>query len=405
MLRDIAIIGGGPVGLCAAMALDKPGRVIQVIEAGSPVVDVPLEGLNARSIALSLSTVQVFKAIGLWDQLASFATPMKTVHVSTKGRFGVTRLKAGDLAVEALGYVIESHHLNQCLESAIRNSQSISLSYETEVSHIQQTEGLVNLTTDASGVIQSFEARLCLVADGALSPIRQSLGIEATRVDYGQSVVICNVEVDSSRQYEAFERFTDAGPLAMLPLGDGRFACVWTMSPEQAEARMALSESSFIEDLQNCFGMRLGYLQQVGKRSAFPISRISAQKLSKDNCLMLGNAANALHPVAGQSYNLAIRDIAYLQALLADVDLDKMDEHQLAELINSFEDQRQREQREVIRYSDALISIFSNGLFPISHLRGGALAVLDLIKPLKNQLAYLGMGFGFDSNPMLRGRK
>ena len=167
------------------------------------------------------------------------------------------------------------------------------------------------------------------------------------------------MRVSHPQAESAYERFTDQGPLAMLPLGGSRYACVWTMAPELAETRMAASDEDFIDELQDCFGMRLGYVEQIGKRASIPLYRTSSQQLTEGRCLMLGNAANALHPVAGQSYNLSIRDIA--AGSLTD-DTDLIDQQQVENLMMAFTENREREQKQVIRYSDTLVSLFSNSL-------------------------------------------
>ena len=403
MQADLLIVGGGPVGLCAALALQQSDRSIVLLEA-SEKPEQQTSGLNARSIALSGSTVQVFKAIGIWEQLQAYATPMSHVHVSTRGQFGVTRLHADEVGVDALGYVVESYHLTACLLQAVQACQSITVEYGATVNSLQQSEEQVEIDFEQATRTEKLLGWLCLVADGARSKLRGSLGIEADQVDYGQSLIICNAEVSKPQAETAFERFTDQGPLAMLPLGGERYACVWTMSPELAESRMSLGESDFIDELQDCFGMRLGYINCIGDRFSVPLYRTSTQQLTEGRCLMLGNAANALHPVAGQSYNLSIRDIAVLQSLMSD-SLMLQDKQQVDVLMQSFREGRVHEQNQVIRYSDTLVSLFSNNLSPVRQARGFGLAALDLVNPLKTHLAFVGMGLAFGGNPMLRGKR
>ncbi len=403
MQADLIIVGGGPVGLCAALALQRSDRSVVVLEAMEQP-EMQVDGLNARSIALSGSTVQIFKAIGIWDQLQSHAAPMRHVHVSTKGQYGVTRLHADEVGVDALGYVVESYHLSACLLQAAKACDAISIEYGATVNSLSQSEDRVDIDFTQADQTLELSGELCLIADGARSKLRASIGIDVDQVDYGQSLIICNAEVSKPQAGTAFERFTDQGPLAMLPLGAERYACVWTMSPENAESRMALESNDFVNELQDCFGMRLGYINRVGDRFSIPLYRTSTQKLTAGRCLMLGNAANALHPVAGQSYNLSIRDIAVLQNLMAN-NIDFRDREQVNELMQAFSKDREREQKQVIRYSDTLVSLFSNNLSPIKQGRGIGLAALDLFNPLKTHLAFLGMGLAFGGNPMLRGKR
>ncbi len=403
MQADLVIVGSGPVGLCAALALQGGQRRIVVLESNQKPEGQP-QGLNARSIALAGSTVRVFRSIGVWQQLQAHATPMSHEHVSTKGQFGVTRLQADEVGVDALGYVIESNRLVDCLLTAVEAAENVEIEFGASVDSLQQNSENVLLEFQQDEKQRSITSQLCMIADGARSRLRHSLGIDVTQVDYAQSLIICNAEVSKPVTETAYERFTDQGPLAMLPLGGNRYACVWTMAPELEESRMAASDEAFISELQDCFGMRLGYIERVGERASTALYRTSSQQLTAGRCLLLGNAANALHPVAGQSYNLSIRDVATLQELITD-DVDLHDQQQVEVLMEIYQSNREREQKQVIRYSDTLVSLFSNSLSPVRKGRGAGLALLDLFNPLKTHLAFIGMGLAFGGNPLLRGKQ
>ena len=399
-MRDIAIIGGGLVGLCAGLVLQHSGRRVSIVEAGS-LEQSRSDGLNARSIALSVSSVQIFRALGIWAQIEARAAPIRHIHVSSRGRWGVTRLQAEDYQLDALGYVIESHALGQCLLDAVEGSDNIKL---------EQNAGFESITQDAAVTIgyrknkrkQKLQAKLALIADGANSQARAALGIGHQSVDYGQAVVISNVEVSQPKLDTAYERFTPRGPLAMLPLGGKRYACVWTLSPEQAGTACAGDDVEFSAALQACFGFRLGLIERVGKRFSIPIQRTRADALHCGRCLLIGNAANALHPVAGQSFNLSLRDIACLHELLCEHDLTGLDD-ELSQIANDYERSRTGEQRRVIRYGDGLVTMFSNELALLDHLRAAGLSLLDLVPALKTQAAFAGMGMTFGGNRLLRG--
>jgi len=315
-MRDIAIIGGGLVGLCAALVLQHARRSVTVVEAGN-LQQVRAEGLNARSIALAASSVQIFRALGIWPQIEAQAAPIRHIHVSSRGRWGVTRLQAKEFQLDALGYVIESQILGRCLLDAVEDSKNIKLQQNASFESITQDEA-VNIGYRKNGRLTRLEARLVLVADGAHSPARAALGIGHQTIDYGQSVVISNVEVSKPKTDTAYERFTPQGPLAMLPLGGRRYACVWTLTPQQATLASAQDGAEFSAALQDCFGFRLGLIERAGKRFSIPIQRTRADTLQCGRCLLIGNAANALHPVAGQSFNLSLRDVACLYELLSE---------------------------------------------------------------------------------------
>ena len=399
---DIVIVGGGLVGLCAALALKRAHRSVTVLEA-SRLGPAGPGGLNARSIALSISSVQIFRALGLWPRLAGKAEPIRQIHVSSRGHWGVTRLRANDYELEALGYVIESSALGQVLLEAVSKCEQIDFIDEANFEAISRDERVhVEYLRHDRGY--RHEAALALLADGADSSARAALGIDHRRIDYGQSAIVVNVEVESPREGLAFERFTTEGPLAMLPLGGKRHACVWTSSPARAAELAAMEEAQFCRQLQDCFGYRLGTIVRAGERITAALYRTRASKLRCGRCLLLGNAANALHPVAGQGFNLALRDIACLHELLAEFDSALPGNAELDELGGLYQLRRESEHRRVIGYGDGLVTLFSNPLPGFSHLRAAGLGALDLLPALKAQVAYSGMGLAFGGNRLLRGR-
>lgn len=400
-MTDIAIIGGGLVGLCAGLVVQHPDRRVTIVEAGN-FGPKPVQGLAARSIALSISSVQIFRALGLWPKIAAQAAPIRHIHVSARARWGVTRLHADDYELEALGYVVENQVLSDCLLQAVQASELIDLQQNANFDSIDQ-DARVNIGYRQNDCREQIEARLALIADGAQSPARSALGIDHQQIDYGQSAVISNVEVDKPRMDTAYERFTEQGPLAMLPLGGRRYACVWTMKPELAAEISGLDDVGFAEALQDCFGFRLGLIATVGPRFAVPLQRTRATTLSAGRCLLIGNAANALHPVAGQSFNLALRDIAALYELLCEQPLAKLDTAAIATLTGQYQLQREREQQQVIRYGDGLVSMFSNELPLLDHVRAAGLGLLDVLPAFKKQAAFSGMGLAFAGNRLLRG--
>lgn len=399
---DIVIIGGGLVGLSAALALQHPDRHISIIES-SALEQKVATGLSARSIALSYASVQIFKALGLWDDIKTAACPIKTIHISSQGEWGVTRLRACDYDLEALGYIIESATLGALLLDRVRRSKLISLNTgaEFESAHFSDKVKLRYRCRDQS---QEIEASLVLIADGTQSKARSSLGIEHRTVDYAQAAIITNVEVSKPGPGIAYERFTQSGPLAMLPLGRNRYACVWTQDPDFSRELMQLDDEEFAASLQRSFGYRLGFLDRIGPRYSFPLYRTEALGLVKDRCLLIGNAANTLHPVAGQGLNLALRDVASLTHLFEDATIGSLDGPSIKRLLENYQSSRVAEQRQVVRLGDGMVSLFSNDLPVLKQFRAGALALLDIVPALKAEVAMSGMGFSYAGNPMLRGR-
>jgi 2-octaprenyl-6-methoxyphenol hydroxylase len=399
---DVAIIGGGLIGLCAALILQHPERRVTVVEAAD-LGRQQSGGLNARSIALAASSVQIFRALGVWQQIEARAAAIRQIHVSSRGRWGVTRLRAADYDLEALGYVVENNDLSQVLLDAVDASDNIRLQDSSEFESIAQ-DAKVELGYRSDGRARKLEAAIALVADGARSQTRAALGIGHENIDYGQAVVISNVEFSQPRIDTAYERFTTQGPLAMLPLGGKTYACVWTLRLAQAESLCELDDDAFSARLQDCFGFRLGLIERVGERFSMPLQRTRAESLQQGRCLLAGNAANALHPVAGQSFNLGLRDVACLYELLVERDLARLDDDAIGFVAREYERLRQHEQRQIIRYGDGLVTLFSNELPLFDHLRAAGLGLLDLLPALKAQAAYAGMGMTFGGNRLLRGR-
>ena len=400
---DIVIVGGGPVGLSAALALHEASRRVTVIEAAPRGAKQP-GGLNARSIALSTSSVQIFRALGLWPQLSAAAAPIRQIHVSARGHWGVTRLQASDYQLDALGYVVEFESLNRVLLDAVDACAEITLEDGASFTSLSQDDG-VRIEYRRQKRQRHLDARLALIADGADSAARAALGIDHRRIDYGQSALVVNVEVGRPRDGLAYERFTSEGPLAMLPLGGKRYACVWTCSPARAAELEAVDDAAFGAALQDCFGYRLGIVERVGKRVAVALMRTQAEALSRGRCVLIGNAANALHPVAGQSFNLSLRDIAGLRELLVDHELAAIDDADWQQIAAVYAESRAAEHRRVISYGDGLVTLFSNPLPVFDRLRAAGLAALDLLPALKAQAAFSGMGLAFGGNRLLRGRR
>ena len=399
---EIAIVGGGLVGLCAALSLQHPDRQVHVIES-SALAQQKATGLNSRSIALSCSSVQIFRALGLWSKIRKQASPIRTIHISSQGRWGVARLHAADYELEALGYVIESSILGSLLLDQVKHSKLITLDTEAEFENAEYGK-TVKLDYRCRNKKKRISASLVVVADGASSKGRASLGIEHRITDYGQSAVITNVLVSKPVGGTAYERFTPEGPLAMLPLGRDRYACVWTHDPENTDHLMRLDDRQFAEALQQGFGYRLGYIEQIGQRYSFPLHRTEALALAKYRCVLIGNAANALHPVAGQGFNLALRDVASLCELFLNQSIRNLDEPSIAKALSQYEISRKAEQAKVVRLGDGLVSLFSNEFPLLGPIRAAALGLLDIVPALKAEVALSGMGFSFGGNSMLRGQ-
>ncbi len=318
---DVVIVGAGMVGASLALALthkqDKPLRLL-LVEASALHTNTPPEqpGFDARSTVLSAGTVAYFRELQLWNTLGAAATPIEQIHVSDQGRFGTARLDSSDEQVDALGHVAENADIGRALNTALLATASLELCAPVSVAKlVPDTEGM-RLELRSGDELASITAALVVLAEGGRSGLCAQLGIAHRHESYGQSAVIANVAFASPHKQVAYERFTPKGPLALLPLADRegshRAALVWTHPEAEAQQILELSDAAFLARLQQDFGGRVGSFTRVGKRALYPLSLQVAEEQIRPGLVLLGNVAHTLHPVAGQGFNLALRDTMML---------------------------------------------------------------------------------------------
>tara|TARA_Y100001949_G_scaffold176411_1_gene189445 strand:- start:4400 stop:5578 length:1179 start_codon:yes stop_codon:yes gene_type:complete len=385
----LAIVGGGLVGASLALALQRGakerGWTIELIEPFEPGHDYQ-PSYDARSTALSYGTRLIYQRLGVWDQIAERAEPITDIHVSDRGRAGVTRLDAASQQVPALGYVVENAWIGHCLWQAL-DDDVVTRRCPAEVEYMRAVPGGYRLTlTDG----QTLDCDLAVLADGGRSGLREHLGIEVKQSPYGQTALIANVTPGTPHGGRAFERFTDEGPMALLPLPDNRCALVWTR-PERDAARLAAApEAEFLEELQQAFGYRLGGFQQVGARHLYPLVLIEAQEQVRSGLVVLGNAAHSLHPIAGQGYNLSLRDTEALAVALLRSSAPLGD----LSVLQGYHQQQRSDQRLTVGFSDQLTQLFGeSGRLSVAGRNLGLLG-LDLLPPAKAWFARQAMGMG-----------
>ena len=292
------------------------------------------------------------------------------------------------------------HILIQTLLDAVEKDNNIELITPATVNSIEQSETHVKLQFLSEQKSETLQAGLMIVADGANSSVREKLAIAVETKEYGQAALIANLKIKQSSSGYAYERFTKDGPLALLPLPDQRYAMVWTNTPSRTESLMQLSDADFIQQVYQQFGYRLGLFERVGTRVRFDLKLTRAQQLAKGRAVLIGNAANTLHPVAGQGFNLALRDIGLLFDLLSAVDLQT---DQIHAQLSLYQQQRVSDQNQAVQYGDGLVRLFSNNIPMLNHLRAGALAALDCCPILKQEVSWQGMGYGAGCSSLMRG--
>lgn len=366
---DVLIIGGGPVGAALALALRGSGLALGLLEARAPGA-----AADARPIALSHGSRLILERLGVWEQLTD-ATPIRRIHVSQRGGFGRVELDARQAGVPALGYVLDYGQISEVLARALKTGGGVDL--------IRATVGALESGTDAASVVLAAgsgraSARLLAVADGGALPVAR-LRIR----DYGQAAVSARVSCSLPHQNVAYERFTPEGPLALLPSGEA-LALVWTTAPERAQQLCALTEAGFLERLQESFGNRLGRFSSASRRAWFPLSLKVADRIADPRTVVVGNAAQMLHPVAGQGLNLGLRDAWELAALLRDSDRVHIGSPELA---RAYTARRRLDRGGGILLTDSLVRLFSNELAALKLARGLGLAILGVIPPARDFLA------------------
>lgn len=391
---DIAIVGGGLVGASLACALSpliaRHALRVAVIEA-APVLDAaraPWQpSFDARASAIAEGSAERFRAMGLWPAMAEQAAPIRRIHVSERGRLGATRLTAEELDQPALGHVVPNAWMGRVLH---RRLAELPLAW-----HCPATVEAV--TPEAAGhrlVLSDgsvLKAGLTVLADGGRSALKARLGIASRESPYDQVALIANVAVSRPHDGTAYERFTREGPIALLPLPGQQMALVWTHATGRERARLALADGDFLAALQDAFGDRAGRFRQVGRRHAYPLSLITAHEMIRPGLAVLGNAAHALHPVAGQGFNLALRGVTDLVETLGEA-LAAGEAPGALETLQAFEARRSADREAVTRFSDGLVRLFGIDHALLSHARAAGLIGLNLAGPLRRGLARRAMG-------------
>ena len=390
---NLAIVGGGLVGASLALSLQAGAKArgwkIVLIEPFAPG-NTYQPSYDARSSALSFGARQIYERLGLWQDIARRAEPIRQILVSDRGRFGAARLSAIEEGVPALGYVAENAWLGQCLWRGLDESV-VSWRVPAEVKHMQALADGYRLTLDDE---TELECDLAVLADGGRSSLREQLCIGVRQRPYNQSALIANITPSEAHCGQAFERFTDEGPMALLPLPENRCALVWTRTGKDVERLAALDDRAFLSELQNVFGYRLGTLRQVGARHVYPLNLIEAEEQVRSHLVVLGNAAHSLHPIAGQGFNLSLRDAhALAEALLAS---DKLP-GDLPTLL-AYRERQRLDQQMTVGFSDQVTRLFGSTQPLVATGRNLGLLGLDLLPGAKRWFARQAMGLGTRSD-------
>lgn len=383
---DIIIVGGGMAGASLAIALSGHGLRIGLIEASPLKVD-SVPNYDDRGIALALGSQRIFTALQAWNGMKEQAEPIRHIHISEQGGFGLTCLDADEEQVSALGYVITARDLGAALLERLSRLPDIDIIAPSRVQWINIEDDLAHVGLQE----QTLCARLLVAADGGHSFVRQQLCFEVKHREYGQSAITANVTPGRDHQHIAYERFTRNGPLAMLPMTQQRCALVWTVRDEMVGEILSLGEQQFLERLQQQFGWRLGRLQRAGKRNSYPLSQLYVPEAIQHRAVVIGNAAHTLHPVAGQGFNLGIRDVAALAEVVLQ-GIQSGEDPGSTTVLQRYQSWRRKDQQQVVQLTDALVRGFSNDMPPLKLARNLGILALEGLPPARHLIARTAMG-------------
>jgi 2-octaprenyl-6-methoxyphenol hydroxylase len=396
---DVAIIGGGMVGASLAVALAGSGVSTMLVEGVPHAAHAPgskaQPSFDDRTTALGNASRRIFQALGVWERLAPEAAAIRAIHISDAGHFGFARLSADEQGIEAFGYVVPNRAIGAALWGKLRDAGDVLLRAPARPDQVQISDAGIEFTLGT----ESVSARLAVAADGAHSVLRAAARIEADVEDYDQIAIVANVAADRPHDGTAYERFTQSGPLAVLPLHDGSYGVIWTCSPVRAAEVLSFDDATYLRELQERFGWRAGRFVRAGVRASYPLKLTRAATTVAARIVLIGNAAQALHPVAGQGFNLGLRDAAMLAEVVAGAQGDVGS----PELLRRFATWREGDRSGVVRFTDGLVKMFGDTRPGVGVLRNLGLLLFDLSPPAKSALARVSAGFAGPTPRLARG--
>jgi 2-octaprenyl-6-methoxyphenol hydroxylase len=396
---EVAIVGGGLVGASLALGLQGTGVRVLLIEGVAPD-SAAQPSFDERTTALGNASRRIFQGLGVWDEVSRQAAAIRAIHVSDAGRFGFARLKAEEHGIDALGYVVPNRVLGTALWGRLSGAGGIEVRVPATVENLDiTTEHAYFTVVAATGLREVISARLLVAADGAQSAVRAAAGIAAGIEDYEEVAIAAAVMADRPHDGTAYERFTPSGPVAVLPLRGGGYGTIWSCSPRRAAELLALTDDAYLGELQSRFGWRAGRFLRIGRRASYPLKLTRAVSSVAQRTVLVGNAAQALHPIAGQGFNLGLRDAA----LLAEVIAGAAGDVGSAEVLRKFSEWRAADRGRVVRFTDSLVKLFGSRRPGISLLRNIGLLAFDLSPPAKRALARVSLGFGGPTPRLARG--
>lgn len=393
-LYDIVIAGGGLVGSSLAIALHGTGLRVALVEAAAPRVDAQ-PGYDERNLALARASINALEALDVWQGVAGRATAIRRIHASRRGDFGAVRFVAADLGLADFGAVLPASELGRALLARLDACTTLTRIAPAQLVGIEPHADHVGLRLRTDDGALALATRLLVGADGTGSFVRAQYGIGTQRTDYAQSAFVTTLTTGRALDGLAYERFTDSGPVALLPLGRDRAGLVLSVPAAEVDRVAALDDAGFIDLVHERFGWRAGRLSRPGARRAYALARVIAERLTAPRMVLVGNAAQTVHPLGAQGFNLGLRDALGLSELLEQASRAG-DDPGAPELLAAHVQRRTPDRDATTAFSDDLVRLMGNGFAPLGWLRTLGFGVLDRVAPLKRQVALRGMGFRGD---------
>jgi 2-octaprenylphenol hydroxylase len=385
---DVVVVGGGLVGLSLAAALGNDGFSVAVLEARQPVVDWPADSIDLRVYAITRESQNLFESIGAWPAMLPKAGPFRDMHVWDAGGNGDIHFSSADLGEPYLGHILESRVIEQALLGVIEDLPGVQRFCPATVTAFSELENRQQIELEDG---RTLSARLLVGADGKHSKVRDYAGIHTRVSDYGQQALVAVVATERAHEETAWQRFLPTGPLAFLPLADGRSSIVWSASNDRAESLLELDESAFCAELGKAFGQRLGRITSCGERILFPLQRQYAEHYVAPRIALVGDASHVIHPLAGQGVNLGLKDVRELADTLLEAGRQQRDIGALS-VLRRYERARKGDNMAMMMAMDGFKHLFGSSIPPVCWARNFGLNLVDAAQPVKNRIMRAAMG-------------
>jgi 2-octaprenyl-6-methoxyphenol hydroxylase len=383
--ENIVIVGGGPVGMVLSLLLAKNN-------IASTVLEVRKQGAanqDTRALALSYGTRRILEKLGIWQSLSAYATAINTIHVSQKGSLGRSVLQASDYQQEALGYVLSYGALCTVLNTELQRFSMVKFIDEAQAEAITYDANQATIRYSRQGEVFQLTSQLAVLADGGRS-LEEAAGLKRETKEYGHDALITKVSAELPHHNVAYERFTTDGPMALLPNGERDFSLVWTGKKALISPLLDLSDAEFLTQFHAQFGDRVGRFLTVEKRMTFPLKLSQLQEVDTPHLVVIGNAAQTMHPVAGQGFNVGLRDAEVLAQQIMNTAAGDIG---TKEMLTAYRANRRTDTKNGLLFTDFLVNIFSNDILGFAKLRSTGLGLFDIVKPVKRHLVRK-MSFG-----------